>query len=144
MYKRQVASKATSGIHGMRISLSVCYARGAIRKFCSMNLNSILINEPHREKICLRDCLNIGIIDQPVMSVAFLGSKKCFSMRRLEFKDVSCAQRWLWSDCTDAQSDQSRRWEHMVQKYFSFLFKCHSAYMNNSILIVWKIILNYT
>ena len=70
---------------------------------------------PQGQKPCLRTCAPSEDSDQPAHSRSLI---RIFTERILDSQGYtvsSCGQRWLWSNCADAQTDLSVRWPHMSE-----------------------------
>ena len=65
-----------------------------------------------------RTCAPSEYSDLPVQSHSWNRIVTVRILDSIGCKVSSCGQRRLWSDCADAQSDQSLRWAHMSEGTF--------------------------
>ena len=74
--------------------------------------------KPAHDKTYTKTCVTIKDSEQSVHPSSMARILFYPSLNILEAVEETCDQRRLWSDCADAQADQSLRWSH--KSYYRF------------------------
>ena len=82
-----------------------------------MNNVSMYTNELAHDKTYNKTCVTSKDSDQPVHPPSMARVLIYPSLDSPKAVEGTCDQRRLLSDCADAQSDQSLRWSHVLNRY---------------------------